>query len=1422
MKNLYTLIALILFTSLTAFGQGKVDYDSRSRFYLGFNFGGTYHSNTEVAVNSLYRGGAGFTFGYSFGMKPNRLLSLDLQLRYLLAAYRGQSDEKYALDSSSINILENNSKAALPLNDYKNAYGYYAPNFHTWVNDWSLELKLNTNRLRERTGWNFFALGGIGYNRYHTEVDFYDNSNLTLVKAEADLFDKDLSLIDYETSIVNKRDWMPSFGMGIEKQITPNAAFTIMGRMTWTRNNDFDGLGNTFNGVASDKNDRYHYASAGLKFYLRGHKNQYVKEEDDDVNLNNNPVVGKAPTVKFNQPNTSPYVLNATTYDILAEVHYVAGKGNITFTQNGSIITNYVYNANTDKLNYSANLQVGKNVFVINAINDFGKASAQTIIVYEMPSQLPIVQITNPAATNQVVNQSSFNFNANIQHVVGKENTTLSLNGVNLQNFSFNNVNLSSILNLVPGKNVVTVTGKNDQGVDSESTIIIYQVSQTLLPPVVNINVPSSANTTVNVNQVNVVGQALYVTSKNNVEVLINGVKTNNFAFNNNSKQVQFTATLVPGSNNITIKGSNNDGQDQASVTVYYNQVVVKNPPLVNIINPATDNKVFKTQNTTLNASVLNVAGKSNITVNVNGNNTNNYSYNANSDALSLPLSLISGNNVVTISATNADGSDSQSRVLIYKKAVTINPPTVVYSNPSSSPLNVTNSSFNLVAQTTNIVNQSQITFRQNGNLINSSNYSFSNNTLNYQGALVVGANVFDITVLNGAGSDSKSTVINYTEPNIPCTAPTVGYVAPTPNSTVNSATQLIEAQVNNYITGTSVNLTLNGVALGAMSYNNVTQIASKTVSLNVGNNTLEIDVANTCGTNKSTFVLNYQIVAPPCSTPAISIKSSTNPISTSNYSFSAQVSGSVTASQLTLTVNGQSKPFNFSNGNVSASLSLNAGSNSIVLKAVNACGNDSKTITVQSNPCTQPTLSAVSPLKLINSTTSATFTIKASASSNITLQQISVKLNNVAIPFVFNANTITVNANALNIGLNQIEIEVVNTCGKASLKYEITRTACVKPVVQINNKPGTVTSLTYQLSANITGVNSAKNIVLLINGQSTPFNYSLASKQLVASVKLKEGSNTIVLSGTNNCGTVKANLSVIAKTCTNPKLTSINPSSLKQSTQSATYTLTIGSVGVSSVKEIAVVLNGKSIPFTFQSNKITIKTPVLKMGSNNIKVVATNACGSVNLSYTITRLVCNKPSISILSSQGSVTSLTYQFSASVSQMNGKKGITLKLNGKSVPFTFDTKTNKVAATLILKVGVNNVSLLASNTCGSGTKTFNITASNCQPPTVTAAYPTNLNVTTANNVFVLTLKTTNVTNQNQIVVSNNGTAIPFTFNSSTQQVSISVSNMTPGNNNIKTTANSACGNASVTYVLNYTGTGSKTQQSGGTKTPIKRN
>ncbi len=1604
MKNLYTLLAFIIFAGLTALSQGKVDYDSRSRFYLGLNFGGTYHSNTEVDVNNMYRAGAGFTFGYSFGMKPQNLFSLDLQLRYLHAAYRGLSESNYILDSTTTSGLDLNSsdiEPSLALSTYENTYGYYVPNFRSIVNDWSLELKLNTNRWRENTGWNFFVLGGIGTSRYITTTDLYDNNsaNVLQIKPEADLSEKGVFISDYETELVDNRDWMPSFGMGIEKQITPNAAFQVMGRMTWTRNNDFDGLVNNFSGQNSGINDRYHYASAGIKFYLRGHDNKYVDEDDDPIVRPNTPVTGQKPAARFTMPNRTPITVSVNRYSVMALVQNVAGKQNITFTHNGQILDSYTYNANTDKLNYSANLIQGQNTFTVTAINDFGRAEDRTIIIYnpQVTVNPPQVTFVNPSRANTTVNIASYNLTATVLNVDSKQNTSLFVNGVSYNNYNFNasSNQLTSVLSLVPGKNVVTVTGTNTVGTDSESTFIIYREVVTGNPPEVSIvvpalnpfqtnintanvtatvlNVTARNNITVSINgsvinnfnysnnrvtlttnliignnivsirgtnqfgqdeaqttiiynpvnniqppivnifspnngsivrvpQANIVGQVEHVSSKNNIQVRINGQATNNFSFNNNTKAVNFVAGLIPGNNSIQIIGSNADGQDQETINLVYDKPIVRNPPIVNIIDPNINNKVYRVSNINARATLLNVASSNDIVVTLNGTRIYNFSFNSNTKLLSVPLSLSVGNNTLIVTGNNSDGTDSDQKTMRYKKAVSINPPTVNFTNPSITPVTVNNASFTLSALTTNVTGKNQIILKQNGNVVNSSNYTFSSSTISYPTALVLGNNTFEVTVSNAAGTDNATTVIVYKKEVIPCTKPTIGYVAPAPNNIVNAANNNIEAQINNHVPGTQVTLKLNGTSVGSMTYNASTQIANKSVTLNQGVNTLEITVSNSCGTNKSTFILNYKNTSPcnspviaitsstaqtqtnpylfkaslshitsgnqlslklnginttfqlvgsslaaslnlvsgnnsisleannncgndkktivvnhnPCTPPKVTITSSTNAITTTNYNLNANLTGVSGANQVTLFLNGLKKTFSLNNGILNAALTLRKGTNTIKIVVSNSCGTDTQTISIVSNTCESPKLVMVTPSTASVTTKTSVYNLSLKVNGDITQSGILVKQNGIVIPFTYSSATkmISISTKNLRNGKNTINVSASSSCGSDALNYTINYASCIVPKINafgVSNKITTVKTLNYKYSGTVSGMTSKTGIQLKLNGKSVAFSYNVATGRVTAELRLREGMNSISLTASNACGRDSQSSSVNADICETPTLRSLTPvaSAIDKDFQQISIAVT----GATNANQISVKVNGRSIPKQFANNKISFTASGLIVGNNVVSVVVNTNCGSDQLTLNIRRKACNKPIINQKTTATKVTSLSFPYSATINGVSTKSGIVLKVNNKAVTFNFSASSGLLTSTINLKEGNNTIQLTATNNCGSITKTHSVNATTCQKPDIKLGYPTNPNITTANSTFSLLAIGVNVV-KSDITVTNNGKSIPFNFDASKGKITVQVSNMTSGMNKIKIKATKSCGSSEVTYNINYTGGNTRENIRGG--------
>jgi large repetitive protein len=145
----------------------------------------------------------------------------------------------------------------------------------------------------------------------------------------------------------------------------------------------------------------------------------------------------------------------------------------------------------------------------------------------------------------------------------------MTLNGQAVSNFTFNpsNGNLNVMLNLIEGSNVVSITGTNPAGSDTEQTIIIYKRRevQTAQPPVVSFINPVLNPTEINQPTMNVRASVLYVTTSQQISVRVNGQQITNFVFNPSNNTLNFTANLVPGANTVTVRGTNNVGSDEKS-----------------------------------------------------------------------------------------------------------------------------------------------------------------------------------------------------------------------------------------------------------------------------------------------------------------------------------------------------------------------------------------------------------------------------------------------------------------------------------------------------------------------------------------------------------------------------------------------------------------------------------------------------------------------------------------------------------------------------------------------------------------------------------------------------------------------------------------------------------------------------------------
>lgn len=1467
MKTLYALLIISLFTSFGANAQSKVSYDN-SKWFLGLNAGGTYHSNTEVDVHAIYRAGLGFTLGKSFNMEQGKFFSWDFRFRYLHANYRGLSRTKYDLDSTSTQNLN----LGTVLDEYQQAYGYYVPNFNTKVNDFSLELQLNTNRLRERTGWNLFVFGGLGLTHYKTAVDLTESG---FIKDENDLFDKADFTTGYETKVTERVEVMPHFGAGIEKQLSPRVSFGIMGRMSWTRHNDFDGLPNNMDGTVSTLNDRYHYVSAGFKFYLgRGNANGHTTPNQNGTAPNTPPTpsgnVGggtvkptpQKPVVDFTNPSHSPITVSSPNFHIDANVFYVMGKNNILFKHNGVGNQNFTYNANTDELDANVILSPGQNIFEITGTNEAGSDQESTIIILNIPDveevNPPIVTITSPSQSNIEVTNPIYAFSSTILNVTGKSNTSMVVNNVNYSNYTYstNTKVLNTTLNLIEGVNIITVKGVNQDGQDSKTTKIIYIKPKEVQPPVVTITSPNYSPYTVGVNSINVVGTVLNVDAKANVEVRFNGNSVSNFSYNTNTKQVlvplnsivvggnvlsikgtnivgqdiasttiiykipespkppivsfinpsssptvvyvnnyavvskvlnvssasditvkvngsqltnfnyvsssdlvSFTAVLNQGANVVEVKGVNQDGEDSETTTIVYKRQVVLEPkPVVTITSPAVDNIVFGVQGITVNATVLNVDNSSNIEVKFNGVTTTNFTFNQATKVLNLPVVLVDGSNSVYVKGTNNSGEDSKTRLIIYKLPVKPTPPSVVFTNPPVTPFNVTSPFFTMTATTTEIDVKNQIVLKVNGVVVPGSQYAFSNNTVQYNTTLNNGSNVFEISVSNNFGSDSKLAIVNLQD-TAPCTAPTVGYVAPQPNSTVTDGDVTIEAQINNYIAGTLVELFHNGVSVGNMTYNDATSVATKQLVMLAGSNSFVVQVSNACGDNQSAFVLTLKQANVPCNKPIITTSQViSSPTDDTVYDFLFEVQHIVGINDLVATVNGVVVPVGL-NGNTSTfkidDAPLNVGVNTVVINAVNNCGTDQYTYTITRNNCDSPIVTVTSALTSVNGAYVLT-------SSVLNATSVVVSLNGNVIPHTFNPTTgaLIVKCNLID-GSNMFTI-VADGCDDVTETINVVHTEpCDSPIVNITSGL-TSTNSTYVLTGTIV---NATSVEVMLNGVVIPATFNSTTGVLNASCSLIDGSNKIRITAEGCASETKTILVSYVAPCNAPVISFVNVTSYENDG----YPLKVIITNVSSASELTLKVNGQVEAFEFNNGVLTAILPLGESGAD-VEVMAITCEEVINTLHVDYIIPCIPPIVKIDKiSVVNGTNNEYLLIAQVTNMNDPNGVTVKVNGEVVTSNFNNVKQFVSAQFPVVNGENTVEVIVVG-CETVivTEIFTVVPP-CSTPEINIVTLT----TYENDAYPLKAVITNVSSASELMLKVNGQTTAFQFNNGVLTATLSL-------------------------------------------------
>ncbi len=481
------------------------------------------------------------------------------------------------------------------------------------------------------------------------------------------------------------------------------------------------------------------------------------------------PVVVKVPpVVTITNPAVNPKEVTTPTYAFESTVLNVTQQNQITVKLNGQNIP-FVFNPTTHQVTGNLLLIQGANTLQVAATNADGSDSKQTVLIYRpvVVKVPPVVTITNPAVNPKEVTSATYAFESTVLNVTQQNQITVQLNGQNIP-FVFNPTThqVTGNLSLIQGANTLQVAATNADGSDSKQTVLIYQPAPIVLLPEVNFVQPQSPGQVVAVANYNMLATVLHVTAANQITVSLNGqqMPSSAWSFNANSHTVSMNTVLATGNNVFVVTGTNVAGTDNATTTIIFRQPVVECiKPSITVMQPTAllTGGTVNQSTITMTAQVTEVVSVTAISCRLNGVLQAAGTYTA--GTYSKPLDLVSGQNVIELSATNNCGTTTTSKTIVYR-APQVEKPVITLKSPTTCPALLARGPQVITGTVSGVANASQVTISYNNSPVVFTS-TIANNTLTFSCTVTVLANTLNfplvITATNQGGVTVKECLIS-------------------------------------------------------------------------------------------------------------------------------------------------------------------------------------------------------------------------------------------------------------------------------------------------------------------------------------------------------------------------------------------------------------------------------------------------------------------------------------------------------------------------------------------------------------------------------------------------------------------------------------------------------------------------------------
>jgi len=384
--------------------------------------------------------------------------------------------------------------------------------------------------------------------------------------------------------------------------------------------------------------------------------------------------------------------------------------------------------------------------------------------------------------------------------------------------------------------------------------------------------------------------------------------------------------------------------------------------------------------------------------------------------------------------------------------------------------------------------------------------------------------------------------------------------------------------------------------------------------------------------------------------------------------------------------------------------------------------------------------------------------------------------------------------------------------------------------------------SHTHTIRATIHNVSGPENISFYQNGfPNNSFTYNVNTHTLVANVSLREGVNTIKITASNQASTADDLVNITFDIPPEPVITLpyaefTSPWRSQVTSSSERLDITASLKNIHSNQDIELTQNGQGIPFEYEVTNGLVRTSVLLTeGQNNILITGSNESGSARDQLMVDYIIPGRialPTVRFVNPAFPlvVNNSRFPLSAETQHVGDRNDLTIIVNGSAINhFSFGI-TGEIDAGLILSNGINTVEIIARNDAGTASDRTSITyhapafqetiynepvynepviivttpviieePRPCPPPKIRLIDPDQGQISTSQQSYGLRAELRNITSKNQLRLSVNGNAVPFSYNN--HLVSSSVP-LIDGLNTLSLSARNECGEDQASTRINY--------------------